>query len=296
MEINDSINGSTAVFGVIGDPIEHTLSPLIHNTMAQMLGTNLVYTAFHVKGEGLGEAIKGAYNLGIKGLNVTVPHKKEIMKCLCSLDKTAEAVGAVNTIKYTDKGYVGYNTDMIGVYYALAGNGVTVKDKTVLVLGAGGAANACGAMAASKGAKKVYIANRTVEKALSLAEHLKKYYNTDIEALPIADIDSIDKCEIILNATTLGFGENKGKTPVEDITFFKRKGVETVLDAIYSPWETKLLSDSASQGVKTINGFDMLIYQAVAAREIWYGEDLGADFRAQLRSRLLQYYLGRSTK
>lgn len=296
MEIDDRINGSTAVFGVIGDPIEHTLSPLIHNTMAKMLDTNLVYTSFHVKSSELGEAIRGAYKLGIKGLNITVPHKKEIIKCLCSLDKTAEAVGAVNTIKYTDKGYVGYNTDMIGVYYALTGNGVTVQDKTVLVLGAGGAANACAAMAAAKGAKKVYIANRTAEKALSLAEHIKGYYNIEIEALPISDIDDIDKCEIILNATTLGFDENKGKTPVEDIGFFGRKGVETVFDAIYSPWETRLLSDSASQGVKTINGFDMLIYQAVAAREIWYDERLEADFRAQVRLELLQYYLGRNRK
>lgn len=291
MEISERINGLTEVFGVIGDPICHTLSPLIHNTMAQMLGSNLVYTAFHVKSEGLAAAVKGAYELGIKGLNVTVPHKKAIMSCLCGLDKTAEAVGAVNTIKYTDKGYVGYNTDMTGAYYALAGRGVSPEGKTVLVLGAGGAANACVAMAAANGAELVYIANRTVQKAVELAEHIKKYYNTPIRPLAISELNSIDKCEIVLNATTLGFGENIGKTPIEDTTFFKAKGVETVFDAIYSPLETKLLADAAQSGIMAINGFGMLIYQAVAAREIWYNQSLGDDFKAELCSCLLKYYM-----
>jgi shikimate dehydrogenase len=264
---------------------------MIHNTMADMCGSNLVYTAFHVKPDALDKAIAGAYALGIKGLNVTVPHKKEIIPLLSAVDKTAEAVGAVNTIKYTENGYVGYNTDMIGVYYALIGNGADVKDKTVLVLGAGGAANACAAMAAANGAKKVYIANRTVEKAQTLAQHIKKYYNTDIEAMSVKDIYSIEGCEVVLNATTLGFGDNIGKTPVENADFFTDKGVEVVLDAIYSPWETKLLADAAAKGIKAINGFDMLIYQAVAAREIWYDEKLDEAFRASLRSSLLDYYL-----
>ncbi len=296
METVDSINGLTKVFAVIGDPIEHTFSPVIHNTMAKMQNTDLVYTAFRVKTEGLEKAIVGAYELGIGGLNVTVPHKKAIMPYLCGLDKTAEAVGAVNTIKYTEKGYVGYNTDMIGVYYALLGNHVTVENKIVLVLGAGGAANACVAMAAAKGASKVYIANRTLEKANQLSEHIKKYYTVDITALEIKDIGLIEKCDIILNATTLGFGDNIDKTPVEDINFYKAKKVETVFDAIYSPWETRLLKEAASQGVKTINGFDMLIYQAVAAREIWYDEKLDDTFREQLRSSLTKYYLGSCTK
>ncbi len=296
MDVIDSINGLTKVFGVIGDPIEHTLSPLIHNTMAEMCGTNLIYTAFHVKGEGLENAVKGAYELGISGFNITVPHKKSIIPYLCELDKTAEAVGAVNTAKYTDKGYVGYNTDMIGVYYALLGNGVTVKDKSVLVLGAGGAANACCAMAAANGAKRLYIANRTVERAEDLAEHLKKHYDIDITTVKVSDINQIDKCHIVLNATTLGFGDNKDKTPIEDIAFFEKKGVETVFDAIYSPWETRLLKEAGANGIKTINGFDMLIYQAVAAREIWFNESLGEDFRHKLRSALMNYYLGRNTK
>jgi shikimate dehydrogenase len=257
-----------------------------------MYNTDLVYTALHVKGEELADAIKGAHALGISGLNVTVPHKKAIMPLLNSLDATAQAVGAVNTIKYTADGYIGYNTDMIGCYYALVSNGVTIKDKTVLVLGAGGAANACVAMAAANGAKKIYIANRTLKNAETLAEHIKKHYTTDITTISMTDIYSIDKCELVLNATTLGFGDNIGKSPITDITFFKKAGVETVFDAIYAPWETQLLIDAASQGIKAINGFDMLVYQAVAAREIWYDETFDDNKRKEVRSELIDYYLG----
>ena len=295
-QISNGIKGSTKVFGVIGDPVCHTMSPLIHNTMAAMLGSDLVYTAFHVKTDGLEEAVRGAYRLGISGLNVTVPHKKDVMKCLCSIDKTAEAVGAVNTLKYTEKGYVGYNTDMIGSEYALKTNDVKIEGQRVLVLGAGGASNALAAMAAKNGAEKIYIANRTVEKAEALSEHIKKYYRADLVPMSIKDINKIDNCGIILNGTTLGFGENKDKTPVEDAEFFKKAGVKAVFDAIYSPWETRLLKDAAESGVKTVNGFDMLIYQAAAAREIWYEESLSEEFLGRLREQLTQYYLGEINK
>lgn len=294
MQAVEHINGHTEVFGVIGDPIEHTLSPVIHNTMAKMCGQNMVYTALHVSSEGLEAAVKGAYELEIKGFNVTVPHKKAIMPYLCKIDKTAEAVGAVNTVKYTDKGYVGYNTDMIGAYYALVNNGVSVEDKTVLILGAGGAANACTAMAAANKAKKIYIANRTLQKAAELAEHIKAHYSADVEAIAMSDIYDVSACDIVLNATTLGFGDKKDMTPIENISFFKEKGVKTVFDAIYSPWTTRLLYDADSQGVQIINGFDMLIYQAVAAEEIWFNKSYDNDTKASIRQAVLEYYSERN--
>lgn len=142
--VDNSVKGKTAVYGVIGCPIEHTFSPAIHNTMAKTLNKDMIYEAFRVEKDNLESAIKGAYSLGIKGLNVTVPHKVEVMKCLCDIDKRAKVIGAVNTLKYTENGYVGYNTDIIGVYYAIKNKGFDVKGKTVLLLGAGGAGNACG--------------------------------------------------------------------------------------------------------------------------------------------------------
>lgn len=292
MKIADNIDAATQVFGVIGDPIGHTLSPLIHNTMAAMLGTNLVYTAFHVLPEDLESAIKGAHSLGIAGLNVTVPHKKAIMPYLSSLDATAELVGAVNTIKYTQEGYVGYNTDMIGAYYALELNGANLKDSRVLLLGAGGAANACAAMAGKYGAKELYIANRALSNAQKLAEHIKTNFDIKVSPITMHEVNTIEKCDLVINCTTLGFGDKAGLTPIEDRGFFKRAGVKTVFDAIYSPWETKLLEDAAAEGIKAINGFDMLIFQALAAREIWLNEKHDAAFRSELKELLTQYYLG----
>ena len=190
--VDNSVKGKTAVYGVIGCPIEHTFSPAIHNTMAKTLNKDMIYEAFRVEKDNLESAIKGAYSLGIKGLNVTVPHKVEVMKCLCDIDKRAKVIGAVNTLKYTENGYVGYNTDIIGVYYAIKNKGFDVKGKTVLLLGAGGAGNACGVMAADKGAKMLYIANRTVSKADKLAESIRaEYPDTEIKTLSIDDIYDI---------------------------------------------------------------------------------------------------------
>ena len=267
--VDNSVKGKTAVYGVIGCPIEHTFSPAIHNTMAKTLNKDMIYEAFRVEKDNLESAIKGAYSLGIKGLNVTVPHKVEVMKCLCDIDKRAKVIGAVNTLKYTENGYVGYNTDIIGVYYAIKNKGFDVKGKTVLLLGAGGAGNACGVMAADKGAKMLYIANRTVSKADKLAESIRaEYPDTEIKTLSIDDIYDIPNVDIVLNATVIGFGENKGLSPIKDTGFYKAKGVEMVFDAIYSPWETQLLKDCRKEGITGINGFDMLVYQAVAAEEI----------------------------
>ena len=160
--INADINADTKVFAVLGCPVGHSLSPLIQNTAAKLKGHNMVYTAMCVEPEQLGDAVKGGRALGISGFNITVPHKKAVMEHLCGLDPLAELIGAVNTLKLTENGYVGYNTDAVGAYYALAEAGADVKDKNVLVIGAGGAGYACAAMAFMRGAKSLYIANRTV--------------------------------------------------------------------------------------------------------------------------------------
>ena len=279
--VDNSVKGKTAVYGVIGCPIEHTFSPAIHNTMAKTLNKDMIYEAFRVEKDNLESAIKGAYSLGIKGLNVTVPHKVEVMKCLCDIDKRAKVIGAVNTLKYTENGYVGYNTDIIGVYYAIKNKGFDVKGKTVLLLGAGGAGNACGVMAA----------DRTVSKADKLAESIRaEYPDTEIKTLSIDDIYDIPNVDIVLNATVIGFGENKGLSPIKDTGFYKAKGVEMVFDAIYSPWETQLLKDCRKEGITGINGFDMLVYQAVAAEEIWFDEEIDPQLTEKARKELSDFY------
>ncbi len=288
--IFSKVKGTTSVFTVIGCPIKHSFSPVIHNTMAGITGRDFIYTAMEVQPDCIQGAIKGAYCLGIKGINVTVPHKVAVMDLLCDIDKRARVIGAVNTLKYTEDGYVGYNTDVIGVGYAIKNKGYGIKDKTVLLLGAGGAANACAVMACDEGCKELIIANRTVDKAKRLAKSLSSYYDCEIKAIAISDINAIEKCNLVINATTVGFGDKIGLSPIENKSFYKTKGVEFVFDAIYTPWETQLLKDAKESGVETLNGFSMLVYQAVAAEEIWFDEKYDKEIQEKLCQELSKYF------
>ncbi len=289
-DIFSNVKGTTSVFTVIGCPVKHSFSPVIHNTMAAMTGNDFIYTAMEVEKDCLQGAIKGAYCLGIKGINVTVPHKVAVMDLLCDIDKKARAIGAVNTLKYTDDGYMGYNTDVIGVGYAIKNKGYDIKDKTVLLLGAGGAGNACAVMACESGCKRLIIANRTVDKAVRLAKNISAYYDCNIETIAINDIYKIESCDIVINATTVGFGDKIGLSPIKNTAFFKEKDVQFVFDAIYTPWETQLLKDAREQGVETLNGFSMLVYQAVAAEEIWFDESYSIDMQEKLCKKLSKYF------
>ncbi len=289
-DIFSRVKGTTSVFTVIGCPVKHSFSPVIHNTMAGVTGRDFIYTAMEVQPDCVQGAIKGAYCLGIKGINVTVPHKVAVMDLLCDIDKRARAIGAVNTLKYTEDGYVGYNTDVIGVAYAIKNAGYAIKDKTVLLLGAGGAANACAVMACDEGCKKLIIANRTVDKAKRLAKNISAYYDSEIEFVAMSEINEIEHCDIIINATTVGFGDKIGLSPVEDRSFYNKKGVEFVFDAIYTPWETQLLKDAKEEGIRTLNGFCMLVYQAVAAEEIWFDEKYDKELQEELCTKLSKYF------
>lgn len=248
-----------------------------------------MYVPFHVKAEGLKSAIKGAYELNIHGLNVTVPHKKEVMNCLCAIDERAKQIGAVNTLKYTENGYVGYNTDFIGILYALKNRGIEVKGKDVLLLGAGGSACAAAVMALSEGANRLIIANRTVENAQKLKAHVSQFYSTEIIATDMS-LKEVDKADIAINTTVLGFGKNIGINPIKDIADYKRLNISACFDAVYIPWKTQFLLDAESLGITAINGFDMLVYQAAAAQEIWFDTKYTSELKESVRKELEIYY------
>lgn len=288
--VKDYSDGQTLVYGVIGDPVEHSFSPQIQNTFAYETGKNIMYVPFHVKNDCLGDAIKGAHSLNIRGLNVTVPHKKEVMAHLNGIDNRAEQIGAVNTLKYTEDGYVGYNTDFIGILYSLKNKGVEIKDKTVILLGAGGCACAAAVMALSEGAERLVIANRTQENALKLKEHILKFYNADIIVSDMSLKGDFGKCDIAINATVLGFGKNAGINPIPNTDDYSRLGIEACFDAVYTPWKTKFLEDAESLGITAVNGFDMLVYQAAAAQEIWFDVKYEMSFLERIRQELEQYY------
>ena len=171
--LND-INGYTRTCGLIGNPVEHTLSPVIHNTLSMVLGENLAYVPFRVENGRLEDAVKGAFALNLLGLNVTVPYKSDVIPYLTDIDPLAENIGAVNTLVRTETGYKGYNTDMPGLYRAMCEDGVKVKGEKVLILGAGGVARAVAMLLLDKGAREAILLNRTVQKAQEVADEVNR--------------------------------------------------------------------------------------------------------------------------
>lgn len=291
MNISDRFNGSTSVYGIIGNPIEHSFSPVLQNTLIEKYGINGVYSPFRVDEDKVGDALKGLFALGIKGINVTVPHKKAVMPYLERIDETADIIGAVNTLKKTDTGFEGYNTDILGLKKSFELNGVEIKDKKVMLLGAGGAANAAAVLLCQLGAKEIILVNRTKQKAEELKDHILKYFNADVSIISYDEMESIEKPDVIINTTSVGMGEGNYASPVKNENYFE--GVKAVFDAIYIPWETKLLSDAKRCGCKTINGFDMLIYQGIASFEIWNGISVSDEDAVEIRNILGEYFLRR---
>jgi len=268
-----SISGKTRVCGIIGDPIEHTMSPAIHNAAFAKMGLDYVYIAFRVKPEELDKAIKGVRALNMRGLSVTIPHKVAVLKLLDKLDPLAEKIGAVNTIVNDDGVLTGYNTDATGFLQAMLERGVEPKGKNIAILGAGGASRAVSFILADRGANLV-ILNRRLELdwAVELARRISQAFNRKVEALELTRdnlIKALEKAEILVNATSVGMSPNSNETPVPSDLL--RPGL-IVYDIVYNPVKTKLLRDAEAAGAEIISGVDMLVWQGVMAFEKWTGK------------------------
>ncbi len=263
-----NISGKTHVCGVIGDPIEHSLSPIIHNAAFSSLKLDFAYLAFKVKPAQVGNAIAGMRALNIVGLNVTMPHKEAVIKYLDQIDETAKFLNAVNTIHNKDGKLFGYNTDGIGALKALRENGANPKGKRVLLLGSGGAARAI-AYSLTKEVDELVVLNRTVSEAKELASLLKKTLGKKVvadELLACTIKEQLADSDILINATSVGMKPNANQSLVESEWF---KPDLTVMDIVYNPIETKLDKDAKSAGAKVVSGLEMLIYQGAASFEIW---------------------------
>jgi shikimate dehydrogenase len=264
------ITGKTRVCGVIGDPIEHTLSPIMHNAAFNHLKLDYAFLAFKVKPAEVENAVNGMRALNILGLNVTMPHKKEVINYLDKIDQTAKFLNAVNTIHNKNGKLLGFNTDGIGALKALKENGVNPHGKRVLLLGSGGAARAI-AYALVQEADELVVINRTVEQAKELASLLERTFNKKVvgdSLSPKIIQDNLRDSDILVNATSVGMKPNANQSPVAPEWL---KPDLAVMDIVYNPIETKLDKDAKAAGAKVISGVEMLIYQGAASFEIWTG-------------------------
>jgi len=262
------ISGKTRVCGIIGDPVEHSLSPVMHNAAFEELNLDIVYVAFRVRREELREAIIGARSLDLHGLNVTMPHKKAVMRYLDEIDSTTMSVGAVNTILNDEVRLVGYNTDGVGALKALKETGITTKGKKLLLLGAGGAGKAI-AFHAAQEVEELVILNRTPQKAKKLAEVLRKDFNKKIDGNKLSTEiieEELRDTDILVNATSVGMHPKVDQSLVPPNLL---RPDLCVMEIVYSPLETKLVKDAKAIGAKVVSGIEMLVYQGAASFEIW---------------------------
>lgn len=259
------IKGTTRVCGLIGNPVGHSVSPAIHNNLAQLTGKDMVYTTFKVEKGDVASAVRGAYSLNILGLNVTVPHKSEVIDSLVDIDPLAKAIGAVNTLVRVDGGFKGYNTDILGLARELEDEGIELADSKVIILGAGGAARAITFLCSSKNAQCVYLLNRTVDKAEAIAQAVNAHFNNDkVIPMNIADYADIPGEDyVVIQTTSVGLHPNDEAVVIDDEAFYKKAAVG--VDIIYNPAKTKFMKLIKAQGKNAYNGLKMLLYQGVSA-------------------------------
>lgn len=265
------INGYTRTCGVIGHPVEHTMSPAIHNTLARELGENLVYVPFHVPVGHVGQAVEGAYALNLLGMNVTVPYKSDVLPYLKETDPLAETIGAVNTLVRTEGGFKGYNTDMPGLYRAMCEDGVEIAGERVLILGAGGVARAVAILAAEKKAAEIIILNRTREKAARIAEEVNGLGGRQLAgALALEEYASLPEGNYLaIQATNVGMFPKTGEAVIEDAAFYRK--IHTGYDLVFNPARTRFMSLVQQSGGRAFGGLKMLLYQGIIAYELWTG-------------------------
>jgi shikimate dehydrogenase len=280
------INAHTQFCGVIGNPVEHSLSPAIHNAAFQKLGLNFVYLAFRV--EAIGDAIKGLRALGgFRGASVTIPHKVSVVPFLDEIEPTAEQIGAINTILSVDGKLGGYNTDATGALRALREGGATLKNETVVMLGSGGAARAIAfVLAAESEICCLNLLGIEEKERMALAADLrtKTTMNVVDAYLDEAALKAVlPQARVLIHCTPIGMAPKIGKSCVPAMLLHREL---TVMDIVYNPRDTQLLVDARTAGCRIIRGLEMFLHQAAAQFELWTQKPAPTDvMRAVLESR-----------
>ncbi|HHW28267.1 MAG TPA: shikimate dehydrogenase [Syntrophomonadaceae bacterium] len=266
------ISGLTKVYGLFGDPVEHSLSPIMHNTAFQALGLDCVYLPFLVKSKDIASAVQAVRALHLAGVNLTIPLKECVLPYLDEVEKEAELIGAVNTMINRDGRLCGYNTDAPGFLAALKAAGFNPSGKNAVILGAGGAARAVSFALAQEGVRGIHIFNRSVEKAEKLAADLNAAYQFPTTAGDLSSdlAAALKGAELLVNATPVGMYPNHNAEPL--LTRNQLHQGLLVCDLIYNPLQTRLLKEAEAAGCRFLNGVGMLVWQGALAFQLWTGE------------------------
>lgn len=285
--ISKEISGKTKICALIGDPVQHTMSPAMHNAAFQKTGLDYVYLAFHVKPEQLAKAAEGLRALNVIGFNVTIPHKVNIIPLLDSLDSLAEKIGAVNTVVNDTGKLKGYNTDAEGSLRALMEHGFEPKNKRIVVLGAGGASRAISYTLVKQDARLIILNRRQeLDWAEDIARLIYKNLGQEVKVLELGHLaEALSGADLLVNATSVGMSPDANASPVPAGLLAK---VPLVFDIVYNPIKTRLLREAEKSGAQTISGLDMLVWQGALAFEKWTHQEAPFDLMRQTALEILE--------
>lgn len=268
----EPLTTKTKLYILLGNPLGHSVSPVMHNLAFEKLAMDCCYLPVEVSSGDLGTVFKGLTKMNVGGFNVTIPHKIRIIEFLDELDPVAKSIGAVNTIRMEDGKSMGFNTDGLGFIQSLEEEaGISVTDRSFFIFGCGGAARAISMTLAFTGAKKIYLCNRTEAKAKSLADEINKNIRPCAEVVTNTTEQqkaALDFCDVLVNSTSIGMYPDVDMLPVAESLIRKEL---IVADIVYNPKETKLLQVAKARGCLTVPGLGMLIYQGAAAFRLWTG-------------------------
>lgn len=273
------ITGHTKLTGLLGSPVSHSISPMMHNEGFQQLNLDYVYLAFDVSTDALSSAVCGLRVMNVRGFNLTMPHKSEMCTLCDILTPAAQIIGAVNTVVNDNGCLIGHNTDGIGYMRALKESGINIIGKKMTILGAGGAATAIFVQAALDGVSEISIFSRRnhfYERAAKIIQTLSEHSSCKINLYDFDNLDllkrEISESAILVNGTSVGMAPDIDQSLIPDTSFFHKDLI--VSDVIYNPRETKLLKLAREAGCQTQNGLYMLLYQGAEAFKLWTGEEM----------------------
>ena len=294
-ELRNSFFANTELIGLIGHPIKHSYSPFIQNYALELMNLDYVYLPFDVPAENLKNAVKAVLSLGIKGVNVTLPHKEKIIKFLDELSEEASIIGAVNTIVNDHGKLIGYNTDAYGILETLMPYKDKISGTKVTVIGAGGSARAVVyTLLRHFKPEEINIINRTHQRADTLVNDLslKMRYDTfhTFELFPPDNVETLSNSRLIINATTMGMYPDIEDTITDIEDSFNEEQI--VFDLIYNPTKSKFLKMAEMQGAKVVGGLKMLISQAAKSFELWTGVEMPVEKISESLQNYLKQQMG----